>query len=358
MGNSLKIEEYAPDGSRKDLGIWNPGYYEVGREPRAGIKVDRNAVSRVHGALFEQGGYWFYKDLGSTNGSWVNNSKIEKGDLALVRYGDKIQLADTFLAISSPHGANVSSYGRQGIYLLVLENDMLARKIEVRNEGVVLTGGGPDCDIPLEGHIASIPRFAIEYNNGFLTIKILGVSPGESSSLEVKLDGEVVSGLFNLKDRSRIAISRYRILVDHPIVEAEQPFSPKTELHQAASSLIGDSFRETTQISSSDLFSESQWAKTSPSNVSKRPTLTRQTFGNLERPALEELESVEKEAADIPEHIPVEGSIIASRRYSSALPQRERLIKSRLDLVVVVIGFLTMIAAVIAALTYVLLKII
>jgi EAL domain-containing protein (putative c-di-GMP-specific phosphodiesterase class I) len=63
----------------------------VGRDPSLGLPVVRSEISRHHAEFSEQGGQLILKDLGSTNGTFVNHVKLE-GQTSL-RHGDVIHFA-------------------------------------------------------------------------------------------------------------------------------------------------------------------------------------------------------------------------------------------------------------------------
>ena len=73
--------------------IIHKDFATVGRHPDADLPLDPTRdldVSVRHAAVFRAGGGWVVRDLGSTNGTWVNGEKL-KGDRALVP-GDVIRL--------------------------------------------------------------------------------------------------------------------------------------------------------------------------------------------------------------------------------------------------------------------------
>ena len=49
----------------------------VGRHPQADLPVMHNLVSRKHAELYEDEGRVFVRDMGSLNGTFVNNEKID-----------------------------------------------------------------------------------------------------------------------------------------------------------------------------------------------------------------------------------------------------------------------------------------
>ena len=61
----------------------------IGRSPRASIRIDDGSVSREHASIrFEDGDYWLH-DLGSSNGSYVNELPVTNA--RRLRLGDRLQ---------------------------------------------------------------------------------------------------------------------------------------------------------------------------------------------------------------------------------------------------------------------------
>lgn len=48
----------------------------LGRAPGCRITLDDTFVSQLHARVFEQAGTWFVEDLGSTNGTWIDRTRI------------------------------------------------------------------------------------------------------------------------------------------------------------------------------------------------------------------------------------------------------------------------------------------
>ncbi|MGC8928278.1 MAG: FHA domain-containing protein [Myxococcota bacterium] len=59
----------------------------LGRSPESDIFIPNLAVSRKHGRIFRKNGKWFYEDLCSTNGTYLNSSKV-----SLVQLNQGIEL--------------------------------------------------------------------------------------------------------------------------------------------------------------------------------------------------------------------------------------------------------------------------
>ena len=94
--------------------------YIVGRDSEAGFVVSRSSVSRSHARLFQDdGGNWWVEDLNSTNGTFVNETRIRSqqiSDADQVRFGDAIY---KFLA-----GSNIESAYHEAIHNMAIQDGM------------------------------------------------------------------------------------------------------------------------------------------------------------------------------------------------------------------------------------------
>jgi diguanylate cyclase (GGDEF)-like protein len=73
------------------FGIVPGAVVEVGRSERAHISLpDVPSVSRLHARIVHQGPHVVIEDLGSTNGTWVNDGPVR--DTAALRSGDRFQV--------------------------------------------------------------------------------------------------------------------------------------------------------------------------------------------------------------------------------------------------------------------------
>ncbi len=69
----------------------------VGRGERCTIKLDDTYVSQMHARLFGRDGAWFVEDLGSTNGTFLNERKVSAP--VQVRAGDVVRVGKTVLEL-------------------------------------------------------------------------------------------------------------------------------------------------------------------------------------------------------------------------------------------------------------------
>jgi pSer/pThr/pTyr-binding forkhead associated (FHA) protein len=82
----VKLVMFRPSGQRKDFPMMNP-VTVIGRGENCDLRVPLSSVSRRHCELRFQGQAIKVKDLASSNGTYVNNSRVTEVDL---RAGDRL----------------------------------------------------------------------------------------------------------------------------------------------------------------------------------------------------------------------------------------------------------------------------
>jgi pSer/pThr/pTyr-binding forkhead associated (FHA) protein len=70
----------------------------VGRSAGCGVHLLDTSVSQLHARLFRQSNTLWIEDLGSTNGTWVNRTKVS-APVALKR-GDRVTVGGTVLEVT------------------------------------------------------------------------------------------------------------------------------------------------------------------------------------------------------------------------------------------------------------------
>ncbi|HEV8547100.1 MAG TPA: DUF3662 and FHA domain-containing protein [Candidatus Limnocylindrales bacterium] len=91
------IREVRPDGTTHSF-VVDGRPLTIGRAPDNGLVLRDTRASRHHARLYGRRGALLLADLGSTNGSWVNDRRIE--EIALGE-GDRIRVGDTILIVES-----------------------------------------------------------------------------------------------------------------------------------------------------------------------------------------------------------------------------------------------------------------
>jgi pSer/pThr/pTyr-binding forkhead associated (FHA) protein len=85
---------HGPDGVRPAT-VRLSGPTDIGRAPSCAITVDDTYVSQQHARVFDRAGTWFVEDLGSTNGTFLNDRRVTQP--AEVHAGDVVRLGKTVL---------------------------------------------------------------------------------------------------------------------------------------------------------------------------------------------------------------------------------------------------------------------
>ncbi|MGC6416289.1 MAG: FHA domain-containing protein [Bradymonadia bacterium] len=87
----------ADDGNKSDLALDAGVKSTIGRHPQCTLFVNQPSVSRRHARVWYDGQSWIVEDLKSSNGTFVNNQRIEREEL---NEGDEVRCGDfkiTFL---------------------------------------------------------------------------------------------------------------------------------------------------------------------------------------------------------------------------------------------------------------------
>jgi hypothetical protein len=69
----------------------------VGRAPECELRLDDTYASSQHARLFARNDSWFVEDLGSTNGTFVNDQKLAAP--AMLQPGDKVRVGQTVMEL-------------------------------------------------------------------------------------------------------------------------------------------------------------------------------------------------------------------------------------------------------------------
>ena len=69
----------------------------LGRDVNNSIVLDDDFASASHAALTYRGRAWYVEDLGSTNGTFVNGSRVD--GLSPIAFGDEVQLGQVRLRL-------------------------------------------------------------------------------------------------------------------------------------------------------------------------------------------------------------------------------------------------------------------
>lgn len=99
-------------GRRIPLG--SDGPLIIGRSSRADLQIDQESVSRNHCEIVGDNNRYLIRDLGSTNGTYVNDELVEEASL---RDGDQIKIGRTIMKFIT--SGNIEAQYHEEIYRLM-----------------------------------------------------------------------------------------------------------------------------------------------------------------------------------------------------------------------------------------------
>jgi hypothetical protein len=86
------------DGSAKPKAMYLATNTVVGRGAECDLRVDDTFVSQEHARIFAKDGSWYVEDLGSTNGTFVNEQRLAAP--AMLTTGDRVRVGTTVLELA------------------------------------------------------------------------------------------------------------------------------------------------------------------------------------------------------------------------------------------------------------------
>jgi pSer/pThr/pTyr-binding forkhead associated (FHA) protein len=95
-GTPTKVVVLDASGSRVSTHRLS-GTLEIGRESSCQIRPEDTYISQQHARIFERNGSWVVEDLGSTNGTYLNQQKVTVP--SQISPGDRIRIGKTVLEV-------------------------------------------------------------------------------------------------------------------------------------------------------------------------------------------------------------------------------------------------------------------
>jgi pSer/pThr/pTyr-binding forkhead associated (FHA) protein len=243
----LTIQEIRADG-RQEVGALDGQELVIGREPRGGnaMVLASDTVSREHGVFVPLRSHWLFKDLGSTNGSWLNGVALKEGQWKIVRPGDVLQLADRAIQLSGPP-VQIGSGLRS---LLVFHHGEFLDEYPIPEAGRAVAVGGSKADLKLDVDTDEHPALVVERRGD----RVCAFSVSKSTA--VYINDQEISRLVQLNDRDEMRVGTYTILLNDPqegesegveqIAEGAGYTAPAApDWNAARSASVGASFRPT-----------------------------------------------------------------------------------------------------------------
>lgn len=100
-GPLARLRELRPNGTEREITL-DGAPLSIGRADDNALVIHDSRVSRHHARLHARRGTLVFTDLGSTNGSRVNGSRVAE---VVLGEGDRIEVGDTVLVVESVPGA-------------------------------------------------------------------------------------------------------------------------------------------------------------------------------------------------------------------------------------------------------------
>ncbi|MEM8945488.1 MAG: SpoIIE family protein phosphatase [Planctomycetota bacterium] len=147
---SLKVLEGGEIGREYDL---DGERWVLGRSPECDVVLDVAAISRRHVILTEETGGFFVQDLGSRNGTYINNQRVV--DRAPIRHGDQMLICDLLFEFQNPVSSGLG-------------------------EGADLGGAGPGAESSLLASL--VGGEGAEDDDGSTIMATMDVTPGGKTS--------------------------------------------------------------------------------------------------------------------------------------------------------------------------------
>ena len=91
-----QVVVFEPDGAKPRTVKLN-GSTDIGRAERCAIRLSDTYVSQVHARLYGDDGSWYVEDVGSTNGTFLNDHKVDRP--LEIHAGDVVKLGKTVLEL-------------------------------------------------------------------------------------------------------------------------------------------------------------------------------------------------------------------------------------------------------------------
>lgn len=175
----------------------------VGRGEQADVIISEDGISRAHSQFINYGSNYFVKDLGSTNGTFINDLPLVSGEVYLLRTGDIVRFASFPFYFNAPNisftDPSLCAFGEE-----VYEGEFLI------GASTSFSFGGTTATIPSSSLGTEDLIFIVKRENSELVIG------QRSRKFFSYLNGSQVIGTQALKDKDRITVGPLLLLVSIP----------------------------------------------------------------------------------------------------------------------------------------------
>jgi len=194
----------------------------IGRGADCDVVIAREEVSRAHALLTRERDGWTIEDLGSRNGTFVNEQRIDRSAL---REGDTIRLGEQ-VRIEIP-GARPAAAARPGAWALVaLGEDATLGRITLE-PGATLVGRESPADLVISDLSVSRTHARLESDPAKLMVTDLGSRNGTFRNGEAVERGELSPGDHVRFGRVTFEVARDAKPAGNPLGRLSSLFGPR-----------------------------------------------------------------------------------------------------------------------------------
>ena len=195
-----------PDGAETEISLDDRDSVTIGRSPECDMPITDGQASRRHASVVRKGDGFEVSDLGSTNGTLLNDVQMKTKVLG---HGDIIKIGATEIVYHDPDAAPVAGAGEPGACSLVYaKGPRKGQKIELGGQRTTI-GRKESNTVPIKDTVASSYHCEVVRDLNGYTIRDLGSTNGTLVNNEMVTEAQLVHG-------ARIRIGNTRFVFQDP----------------------------------------------------------------------------------------------------------------------------------------------
>lgn len=189
----------------------------IGRAEKAQCLIPVQGISKVHAEVLPHGSNWYLRDLGSTNGTYLNSVPLLAGELYLLRPNDELSFGTHLCYIGA------SKFLASDPSLSLFKEDVYQGEFFI----------GQSTSFSYGGINATIPAKEFETDDMIFLVKREGselIVVQKNREIKASLNGAPVEGRVNLKDRDQLSIANLNFFVSIQVpLTADQVIQKQVE---------------------------------------------------------------------------------------------------------------------------------
>ena len=192
----------------------------VGRNASNNVVIQDSVISGTHALIEMKDQQLYIKDLGSTNGTFVDNKRIQQGIPVLISHSNVVLAGKISIKISSDLTSNnVRSSQAPSQDLQNLGARIIAL---LQGKGSIILGRSESADIFVDNTLISRNHAKITYEGGKYTIEDLGSMNGTF------VNGRRISGKTSISPTDDIILGRIRFSLGGQVIDISKEIAIKT----------------------------------------------------------------------------------------------------------------------------------